>query len=189
MKQAKNAAVCGLFSALIAVGAFIKITIPVPIPPFVVTFSMQWFFVLLAGLLIGSKRAGASVCTYLIIGLLGVPIFAHGGGPAYLLRPTFGFLIGFALAAYVMGLVCELIHPVRMRGMMVAAVIGLVIYYLAGVLYFYPISNFLLGNEVGWKILIIDYVLSTIGLDFILCVLAAAAAVRLKPALRFLNQN
>jgi biotin transport system substrate-specific component len=188
MKQAKNVAVCGLFAALIAVGAFIKISIPVPIPPFSVTFSMQWFFVLLAGLLIGAKRAGACVGAYLMTGLLGVPIFAHGGGPAYLLRPTFGFLIGFALAAYAMGWICERLHPVRLRGMMVPAVAGLLIYYLAGILYFYPISNFLLGNEVGWKILILDYVISTIGLDFILCVLAAAAAVRLKPALHFLDQ-
>ena len=67
----RDLAFCGLFSALIAVGAFIKITIPVqPVP---MHFTLQFFFVLLAALLLGSRRGLASVCTYLIIGLCGIP--------------------------------------------------------------------------------------------------------------------
>ena len=54
------------------------------------------------------KRAFASVITYLVIGLCGLPIFATGGGPAYLLKPTFGFLIGFAAATFVTGRVYEI---------------------------------------------------------------------------------
>ena len=66
------------------VGAFLKITIPVqPVP---MHFTLQFFFVLLAALLLGSKRAFASVLTYLVIGLCGIPVFATGGGPAYLLN-------------------------------------------------------------------------------------------------------
>ena len=95
----KDLTLGGLFTALIAVGAFLKITIPVqPVP---MHFTLQFFFVLLAALILGSKRAFASVITYLVIGLCGLPIFATGGGPAYLLKPTFGFLIGFAAAAFV----------------------------------------------------------------------------------------
>ena len=91
----KDLTLGGLFTALIAVGAFLKITIPVqPVP---MHFTLQFFFVLLAALLLGSKRAFASVITYLVIGLCGLPIFATGGGPAYLLKPTFGFLIGFEI--------------------------------------------------------------------------------------------
>lgn len=64
----------GLFTALIGVGAFLKITIPVqPVP---MHFTLQFFFVLLAALLLGSKRAFASVLTYLVIGLCGIPVFA-----------------------------------------------------------------------------------------------------------------
>ena len=78
----KDLTLGGLFTALIAVGAFLKITIPVqPVP---MHFTLQFFFVLLAALLLGSKRAFASVITYLVIGLCGLPIFATGGGPAYL---------------------------------------------------------------------------------------------------------
>lgn len=68
----------GLFSALIAVGAFLKITLPTePIP---MHFTLQWFFVLLAGLLLNKRLAGVSVGVYLLIGLSGVPVFASGGG-------------------------------------------------------------------------------------------------------------
>ena len=69
-EKAKDLTVCGLFSALIAVGAFIKIVIPVGADS--MNFTLQWFFVLLAGLLLGSKRAFLSVSTYLLIGLMAV---------------------------------------------------------------------------------------------------------------------
>lgn len=66
----------GLFTALIGVGAFLKITIPVqPVP---MHFTLQFFFVLLAALLLGSKRAYVSVLTYLVIGLCGDPGLCHG---------------------------------------------------------------------------------------------------------------
>lgn len=92
-RSVKDLAYGGLFTALIAAGAFLKITIPVqPVP---MHFTLQFFFVLLAGLLLGSKGALFSVCTYLAVGLLGIPVFASGGGLSYLLKPTFGFLMGF----------------------------------------------------------------------------------------------
>ena len=96
---------CGMFASLMAVGAFIKIMIPIGI--WEVTFSLQFFFALLAGFLLGSKRGLAAVGCYLLIGLAGVPVFAHGGGLMYLMKPTFGFLIGFAAAAYVAGKISE----------------------------------------------------------------------------------
>ena len=96
---------CGMFASLMAVGAFIKIMIPIGI--WEVTFSLQFFFALLAGFLLGSRRGLAAVGCYLLIGLAGVPVFAHGGGLMYLMKPTFGFLIGFAAAAYVAGRIAE----------------------------------------------------------------------------------
>ena len=124
---ARDLTVCGLFTALTAVGAFIKIVIPVGADT--MNFTLQWFFVLLAGLLLGSKRAFLSVSTYLLIGLMGIPVFARGGGPAYLLRPTFGFLLGFALAAYAMGKICEWMHSSKPGTWVFAATVGYVIYY------------------------------------------------------------
>lgn len=65
---------CSLFTALIAVGAFIKIPIPV------VPFTLQFLFTTLAGLLLGSKMGAVSVIAYMVLGLVGLPIFSEGGG-------------------------------------------------------------------------------------------------------------
>lgn len=175
----KDLTICGLFAALIAAGAFMKITLPVQ--PFPMHFTMQWFFVLMAGFLLGSRRAFSSVLAYLIVGLAGVPVFAAGGGPAYLIRPTFGFLLGFAFAAWSIGWLCERMRPTKFRTMMIPAVAGLLIYYLMGAIYFYFISNYVISMPVGWKVVLINCCLLTIGEDFVLCVLAAIVAARLRP--------
>ena len=99
--KTKELTTCALFAALIAVGAFIKIDIPLPM--YTMHFTLQWFFVLMAGFLLGAKLASLSVIVYLCIGLVGVPVFAAGGGPTYILRPGFGFLLGFVLAAFLIG--------------------------------------------------------------------------------------
>ena len=70
--KGKDLALGGLFTALIAAGAFIQITIPVQPVPMHVT--MQFFFVILSGLLLGAGRSFMSVCTYLLLGLCGFPI-------------------------------------------------------------------------------------------------------------------
>ncbi len=79
-----------------AVGA----RIAVPLPPSPVPLTLQVPFVLLAGVLLGSRRAVASVAAYLAAGILWVPVFAAGGGIAYLLGPTGGYLLGFLPAAF-----------------------------------------------------------------------------------------
>ena len=177
----KDLAVCGLFSALIAVGAFIKIVIPVG--PDTMNFTLQWFFVMLAGLLLGSRRAFFSVATYLVIGLVGFPVFARGGGPAYLIRPTFGFLLGFALAAYGIGLVCEWLHSSKTGVWVLAVTVGYVLYYGMGILYFYFITHVVVvtPNIVGWGAIFTIYCLPTMIPDGLLCVLAIMVAGRLRP--------
>ena len=160
----KDMAICGLFASLIAVGAFLKIVIPVGVDT--MNFTLQWLFVLLAGLLLGSKRAFYSVTTYLVIGLVGFPVFARGGGPAYLIRPTFGFL-----------------HSSKIRTWILAAAIGYVIYYGTGILYFYFITHFIVvtPNTVGWAAIFAVYCLPTMFPDGLLCILAIMLAARLRP--------
>lgn len=169
---------CGLFAALIAVGAFIKIEIPVE--PYAMHFTLQWFFVLMAGMLLGKKRATMSVCIYLIIGLIGVPVFASGGGPAYLIRPTFGFLLGFALAAFVMGMMMDRKAKTSFFRMLLISIVGLTAYYGVGILYFYFISNFVINMPVGWKIVLVNCCLLTIFEDFLLCIMAVVVCSRLR---------
>lgn len=172
----------GLFAALVAVGAFIKITLPTePIP---MHFTLQWFFVLLAGLLLNKRLAGASVGVYLLIGLTGVPIFASGGGLSYLLRPSFGYLLGFALAAYIMAWMCEEAGRIRFWKLLFISIAGLLVYYGIGMLYFYVVCHFLIFQEVTWKILLVNCFLLTAGPDFALCVAAVGVAAKLRGVVR-----
>lgn len=175
----REMALCGLFTALIATGAFIQINIPVQ--PFPMHFTLQFFFVLLGGFLLGPRLGTVSVCIYLAVGLVGVPIFAAGGGPAYLVRPTFGFLLGFAFAAFVTGSVASLSDRISFKWYLFSAFWGLIVMYLSGMFYFYFISNFVIHMPVTWKIVFINCFLLTVGGDFVLCVMASALARRLKP--------
>ena len=90
-----------LFAALTGIGAFIKI--PTPLVP----YTLQYLFCAYAGIFLGSKDGLYSQLLYITIGLVGFPIFASGGGPAYVLQPTFGYLMGFAAGAYVIGLLIK----------------------------------------------------------------------------------
>ena len=66
--KTKELTTCALFAALIAIGAFIKVDIPLPM--YTMHFTFQWFFVLMAGFLLGAKLATVSVIVYLSIGLV-----------------------------------------------------------------------------------------------------------------------
>lgn len=189
----RDVVLCGLFAALIAVGAFIKITLPTEPYPF--TFSLQWLFVLLAGLLLGAKLGALSVATYLIIGLVGVPVFVHGGGPQYIFRAGFGFLLGFLLAAFLIGLIAERLAPATGSAkspflpeffkLMVAALVGLVAYYAVGIAYYYLMYTYVLTTPAEWGLgIAIVGCLTTFLPDVALCVIAAALSIRLRPALR-----
>ena len=92
---------CAFFAALTAVGAFIKI--PVPVVP----FTLQFLCTTLAGWLLGGKWGALSVALYIALGLLGIPIFAEGGGIGYVLRPSFGYLLGFCLGSYLTGVLAR----------------------------------------------------------------------------------
>ena len=170
-----------LFAALIVVGAFLKIDIPLPL--YTMHCTLQWFFVLLAGFILGEKLGTLSVVIYILIGLAGVPVFAAGGGIGYVLRPGFGFLLGFVFAAYLIGLFTDIIKPVKLWQYVIPASIGLVVYYGVGAVYFYLIKNLYVGEAVSFAVVVVQYCLITVLPDFILCVIAAGFAKQLIPVL------
>ena len=81
LTKTKTQILCALFAALIAIGAFLRV--PVPLVP----FTLQFLFTTLAGLLLGKKAGSAAVWLYVLLGLVGLPIFAEGGGSRGLRRP------------------------------------------------------------------------------------------------------
>jgi biotin transport system substrate-specific component len=142
-KKATDLVLISLFTGLTAVGAFIKI----PIPPVPVT--LQTMMVMFAGLILGSRRAPISQLLYLILGLLGLPIFAQGGGPAYVLQPSFGFLLGFVAGSYAIGKIVEGERNLTLFRTVMALVLGQLTIYLFGISYLYLNLNYILHKPIS----------------------------------------
>lgn len=174
----KSLILCALFSALIAIGAFIKI--PMPLVP----FTLQTLFVIMAGLLLGSKLGSVSVLIYIIIGLVGIPVFTKGGGIGYIFQPTFGYLIGFSIGTYVTGLIVEKKKSLSIKWLLIASFTGLMIIYLIGMTYYYFISNYYIKYPIGIKSLILYCFLLTIPGDIISCFIGVLLCQRLIPILK-----
>jgi biotin transport system substrate-specific component len=118
------------YAALVGVLAQVVITLPfTPVP-----ITGQTFGVLLGGMALGWRRALAGMAVYVALGLVGLPWFASGGGGFAVVRaPSFGYLIGFVVAAAVVGRLAEMRvdrNPVLTLGAMAA---GTAIIYLFGV--------------------------------------------------------
>ena len=168
---------CALFVALIAAGAFIKI--PVPLVP----FTLQFLFTMLAGLLLGGRLGALAVCAYIALGLAGLPVFAQGGGVAYIFQPSFGYLIGFAAGAYATGVLANRVPRPGLGRLLAANFLGLAIVYLFGMAYYYLMSNFYLGTPMGlWPLFLYCFLLAVPG-DIVLCILGAVLGKRLIPLL------
>lgn len=125
--QLKRMVYAALMAALTAAGAYIAIPIgPVPIV-------LQNLFIMLAGLLLGSRWGLISVGVYLLAGGMGLPVFAGGtGGVGKFVGPTGGYLLGFAAAAYLVGVISERGHG-RVAIDVLAMVAGTVVLYAFGV--------------------------------------------------------
>lgn len=176
--KTKNMILCAMFVALIAMGAFIKI--PVPVVP----FTLQYLFTMLAGLLLGGKKGCLAVGIYILLGLIGLPIFAQGGGIGYIFQPSFGYIIGFAVGAFVTGVIANQKNRPSFLRLLAADFAGLLIVYLLGMVYYYLISAFYLGNPIGlWPLFLYCFILAVPG-DIILCIMGAFLGERLIPIIK-----
>lgn len=136
----RDMAIIPIFSVLTAVGAFIKLPIgPVPL-------SMQTVFVLLSGIILG-RKAVYSQLIYVLLGLLGLPVFTSGGGIGYIFTPTFGYLAGFILASYVIGTLREKMKTITVLKLFLISFIGLILIYTVGAGYLYILKNLIMGDS------------------------------------------
>ena len=123
-----------LFAALMAAGTFIAIPIPVSPVPVV----LQNLFVLLAGLVLGPLLGSAAATIYLLVGAIGLPVFAGAkGGIAHFFGPTGGYLFGYVLAALVAGLIAGRPRPevrTAVWRLALATIAGALAIYIPGVL-------------------------------------------------------
>ena len=173
--RTKSMIYCGLFTALIAVGAFIKV--PVPVVP----FTLQYLFTMLAGLLLGAKRGAIAVLAYMLLGLAGLPIFTEGGGLWYLLKPSFGYIIGFVIGTYVTGRIAETMPKKTIQHYLLANLAGLAIVYACGMSYYYVICNYVINTPIAlWPLFLYCFILAVPG-DIALSVVGAVIAKRVRP--------
>lgn len=177
-EKTKDMILCSMFVALIAAGAFLKV--PVPVVP----FTLQYLFTMLAGLLLGAKKGALAVCVYILLGLCGLPIFAQGGGIGYVFQPSFGYIIGFALGAFVTGVIANKTGRPGYGRLLAANFAGLAIVYFMGMVYYYVMSNFYLDSPIGlWPLFLYCFLLAVPG-DIVLCVIGAVLGKRLIPLIR-----
>lgn len=171
--KSQSVALCALFSVLIAVGAFVKIPLALPI-------TLQLFFVVLSGLLLGSKRGAVSCAVYMAIGLVGVPVFTQGGGISYVFQPSFGYIIGFIFASFLTGLITERKKNPSLKIMLTASFVGLLTAYSVGMIYYYLICRFVLDINLGIGLLFIRCFALVAPGDIVLSIGAVFLARKLK---------
>jgi biotin transport system substrate-specific component len=162
-------------SLLIALSA--QLRIPLPFSP--VPITGQTFAVLLIGALYGSRRAPATIATYLTLGLLGLPVFQGGtAGLAVLLGPTAGYLVGYLPAAWLVGLLSERGADRSPSTTALSMIVGNIVVYLTGVV--------VLASFVGW-----NQVLATGVMPFLIgdAVKIALATVALPAGWRLLGAS
>lgn len=175
-EKTKDMILCAMFVVLIAAGAFLKV--PVPVVP----FTLQFLFTMLAGLLLGPRLGALAVAVYVLLGLAGLPVFAQGGGLAYVFQPTFGYLIGFVLGTWVTGAIARRETGLPGFGRLLGAnLAGLAVVYLCGMLYCWVVTNYYLNTPMGlWALVLYCFLLAVPG-DLFLCVVGAMAGRRLLP--------
>ena len=126
--------------ALVAAGAALTaVAAQISIPASPVPFTFQTLVVLLVGASLGSVRGALSMALYAVLGVVGLPVFAplkdgsHAVGMQAVLGATFGFVIGFIAAAYVVGKLAERNWSSHVLKMFVSYAVGSMVIYAFGI--------------------------------------------------------
>ena len=170
-----NIALAGLFCALISVGSYIKI----PIPNLPVT--MQTFFVLITGLILPWKTAFFASSSFMVLGLVGLPVFTNGGGIGYVFMPSFGYIIGFIVATTAMGLALNKIKKNSFGILLAVTLLGIVIIYAIGIAYFAFIANVYNGQGRSFIWILQSTVIPFIPKEIISILAAVLVSYKLRP--------
>ncbi|TGE34102.1 biotin transporter BioY [Desulfosporosinus sp. Sb-LF] len=118
------------------------------VSPGLVPFSVLPVLVFMSGIILGAEYAAMAMLVYLVLGLFGLPVFSSApfGGLGYILKPTFGFLLGNVVAAYVVG---RVYREGSLRSAIVGVLLGLVALYLCGLTYLYVILHWMLHRPTS----------------------------------------
>lgn len=166
-----------MFSVLMMIGANISSFLVIGGVP----ITLQTFFAILAGIILGSRTGAVAMIFYAFIGLVGLPVFSQfSGGIDSLAMPTFGFILSYIIVAYIVGAIIRKFPSVK--GFVIAALVGTAINYIIGTnwmyaaykLWFAAPSGFTYQMAWAWMVVPLPK-------DIILAVFAGVFGYRLKP--------
>ncbi len=166
-------ATSGLFIALMIISAFISIPIGT------IKITLQFLITNICCLILGKKWGTISVLLYLLLGLFGLPIFSDGGGFAYVLKPSFGFLIGMLVGGFFAAWFREKVGKNNFLTYLWASLIDLLILDIIGVAYGAGIIyGYMHLSTAVWDFLMI-MLIPFIPIDIAKCVICALICPRL----------
>lgn len=173
----RNMILAGLFAALIAISSQVS----VPIGP--VPHTLQVFFVMLAGIILGGRWGFVSVLVWIALGAFGLPVFYQGkAGLMHILGPTGGFLFGFALCALLVGWLTE--RASRSYGKtLLVLLLGLAVVYAVGLAGFMASFTFFLKKPMELDKALSLAVLPFLPFDIVKTAVAAYIGVKVRRAL------
>lgn len=175
----KEITLVAMFTGLTAIGASISI----PLGEVPITF--QSLFVVLSGLILGPKLGPISQIVYIILGLIGLPIFAgFTGGPQSIMKPSFGFIISFVFTAYIVGRIAYSETNLGKRKIWIASLVGTLVMYIIGLPYMYFILNSVMDSDFSFNTIIKIGCLIFLPGDLLKFVLASIVATKALPVLR-----
>jgi biotin transport system substrate-specific component len=170
--SARELVLVGLFAAITAVCAQISI----PLPFTTVPFTLQVLAVCLSGAILGKRLGALSQIVYLLLGAIGIPVFAgFSGGLSKLVGNTGGYLIAFPIAALIIGYVFEKRNGIIVNFLSMLA--GLIVIYAIGVTQL----KFVAG--LPWPTAYVYGAAPFIILDVVKAIIATAVAAAITPAL------
>lgn len=177
--KTRDMILAALFAALTTVGGFISIPIgPIPI-------TLQSFFTLLSGILLGPFLGALSQLVYVIIGLIGIPVFAGGtGGISSIFHPSFGYLLGYIIAPIVVGKIINIDNNPKIVRLLVGSLLGSLAIYVLGIPYMYVILKYVSHvNMTLTKTFQIGCFVFLPG-DTLKCIIASIISLRMLPAVK-----
>ena len=173
-----------MFAALMAIGTNITSYLVIGAVP----ITLQPLVSILAGALLGKRLGALSMIVYLLVGLVGFPVFAQfSGGLRALVSPTFGFLLSFVIGAYVVGLIIEKSKSKNIKTFLLACFTGLIINYVIGVHYMYYAFQLLANLDAVSYQLVWTWMAAPLVKDMIVTILAAFLAVRIYAVIKSRN--
>ena len=173
-----------MFSVLMMIGANISSFLVIGGVP----ITLQTFFAILAGIILGSRTGSIAMMFYAFIGLAGLPVFAQfSGGIDSIISPTFGFIVSYIFVAYIVGEIVRKFPTVK--GFVMAALVGTAINYLFGTNWMYAAYKFWFAAPPGFTYQMAwTWMLVPLPKDIILAIFAGIFGYRLKPIVQKFNK-